>query len=604
MPRLLALALALFFTSAFAWTTHGPTGGTILAIAQAPSDARILYVTTHAGIFRSDDAGASWRDVTNGVTGAVFVAVDPTDPNRVYVTTFTGVARSSDGGASWSTTVIPGSQFAPSGLIVDRIDPRILDLGSHCDAELGGSTATGFFRSTDRGVTWSRIPTPGPSCISELAIDPVSSDVYAWEDDGPVLRLAHGASTLEKVAPPLPTHAIVADVHDPSIRYGISSFFFTLVASSDNGATWSAVGPRVSGIFRTLVADPATGRLFLGTSSGLFRSGNGGQSWASVDTLPPLDVTGVIVAADSITVGTEGGIFRTTDGMVTWTRIETGGTGTAVRQILIDPANPASVWASADGLLFHSPDLGNSWTYAGPGQRVLAIDAAGQLFGGPYAGHAIYRLDPDGWHHLFDTPGTISSLVTDANVPGTFWINSLDAIHVTRDGGATFQIVSRPSPFAYALFGDPRRSNVLYTIADALYQSTDGAVTWKRLGSTRGLPFVTAPPSDSSFVYVWSYSALGRAATDGSDAVILTTPMGGLTDLVVDPHDAKTLYAATVRGVERSTDGGLTWAPFGDLNLNAFVLATDREGLDLHAGTDGHGIWEQPLVKTRRRPAR
>jgi hypothetical protein len=123
---------------------------------------------------------------------------------------------------------------------------------------------------------------------------------------------------------------------------------------------------------------------------------------------------------------------------------------------------------------------------------VLAIDAAGQLFGGPYAGHAIYRLDPDGWHHLFDTPGTISSLVTDANVPGTFWINSLDAIHVTRDGGATFQIVSRPSPFAYALFGDPRRSNVLYTIADALYQSTDGAVTWKRLGSTRGLPFVGA----------------------------------------------------------------------------------------------------------------
>jgi hypothetical protein len=63
-----------------------------------------------------------------------------------------------------------------------------------------------------------------------------------------------------------------------------------------------------------------------------------------------------------------------------------------------------------------------------------------------------------------------------------------------------------------------------------------------------------------------------------------------LTDLVVDPHDAKTLYAATVRGVERSTDGGLTWAPFGDLNLNAFVLATDREGLDLHAGTDGHGV--------------
>ena len=572
-------------------------------MAQAPSDAHILYATTHAGVFRSDDAGASWRDVTGGIAGAIFVAVDPSDPNRVYVTTSTGVARSSDGGAHWTTTAIPGSQFAPSGLAIDRLDSNVLYLGSRCDAELGGSPATGFFRSTDGGRTWSAVPTRGPNCISELAVDPVSSDVYAREDDGPFLHLAHGASAFDKVTPPLPTHAIVADVHDASIRYGISSLFFTLVASSDNGASWSAVGPRIDGVFQTLVADPATGRLFLGTSAGLYRSGNGGQSWASVDTLPQVGITGIAIAPGSITLGTTAGIFRSTDAMVTWTRVDTGGIGTFIQQVLIDPTNPASIWASAGGLLFHSNDFGSSWTYAGPGQRVLAIDAAGQLFGCAYAGHTIYRLDPDGWHPIFDTPGTIVSLVTDAGVPGTFWVESLDAVRVTRDAGATFQVVSRPASIAPPLFADPRRSNVLYTVTDVLDQSSDGGVTWKRLGSTHGLPFVTVPPSDASFVYVWSYNAIERLATDGSDAVVLTTPDGGPTDLAVDPHDAKTLYAATVHGVVRSTDGGVTWTPFGSPAVNAVVLAADREGLVLHAGTADHGVWEQPLAKVRRRPA-
>jgi photosystem II stability/assembly factor-like uncharacterized protein len=594
MSRSLALALLLLATSTFAWTTHGPTGSSVIASAAAPSDSRVLYVTTYGGVLRSDDAGASWRDITNGLIGAGYLAVDPADANRVYVTTTTGVARSSDGGASWTVATIASSGFPTTGLEVDRLDSNVLYTGGHCDAELFPSAGSGFFRSADRGATWSFVPVPGAGCITELALDPLSSAVYADENDGPSLRLPHGGTTFEKLSTPLPTRAIVVDPRNSSVRYGISSCCFSLIVSTDGGATWGLVGSKVEGTFNTLAVDPATGRLFLGTSSGLFRSGNGGQSWALVGTLPKGGVTAIMIGSDSITVGADSGVFRTTDAMVTWTRIDTGDAATTITQVVVDPADPSSVYAGS-GSIFHTSDFGNSWTYLGemPGAH-LVVDAGGQLYA--VLERDLYRRDGDGWDHILQLPDRISAFVPDAHVPGTLWLRSEYQIRVTHDRGQSFEDLPIFGQSDYAVVADSRRSNILYALYAGLYRSADGGLTWTELETSGvGANFVAPPPSDPSFVYAWDTFALFRVPTDGGAATKIADFPDHPDALVVDPNNAKTLYLATPgHGILRSTDGGVTWSKFGDFVARS--LAVDNSALFLHAGTFASGVQEQRLV--------
>src|SRR5947209_1430967 len=57
------------------WTSHGPYGGRISALAIDPVTPTILYAATgggllpEGGVFRSTDSGASWSAVNTGLSG-------------------------------------------------------------------------------------------------------------------------------------------------------------------------------------------------------------------------------------------------------------------------------------------------------------------------------------------------------------------------------------------------------------------------------------------------------------------------------------------------------------------------------------------------------
>src|SRR5438876_8127535 len=63
---ILALAfVAASVASAATWTSHGPYGGAINALASS-ANGRVIFAGQAAGVFRSDDAGETWRDVSGG----------------------------------------------------------------------------------------------------------------------------------------------------------------------------------------------------------------------------------------------------------------------------------------------------------------------------------------------------------------------------------------------------------------------------------------------------------------------------------------------------------------------------------------------------------
>src|SRR5205823_1547299 len=88
------------------------------------------------------------------------------------------------------------------------------------------------------------------------------------------------AQTWESPDGPRPTLAVIFDPRYPFTHYGISTLGSRFLVSQDGGFTWSPSATRPPAEPHALSIDPERGRLFLGTSNGVFRSGDGGRVWA------------------------------------------------------------------------------------------------------------------------------------------------------------------------------------------------------------------------------------------------------------------------------------------------------------------------------------
>jgi photosystem II stability/assembly factor-like uncharacterized protein len=80
-----------------------PTSRTVNGFAVDPTDATVMYVAMRDALFKSTDAGASWKPVGKGLKNLAAVVLNPKRPREVYVSTTDGaIFRSADGGATWA----------------------------------------------------------------------------------------------------------------------------------------------------------------------------------------------------------------------------------------------------------------------------------------------------------------------------------------------------------------------------------------------------------------------------------------------------------------------------------------------------------------------
>src|SRR5206468_2539359 len=91
-----------------------------------------------------------------------------------------------------------------------------------------------------------------------------------------------------------------------------------------------------------------------GTSRGVFKSTDGGNSWSDVTSgLASANVGALAVdpkTPSTLYAGTPRGVFKSVDGGDRWAAVNTGLTGLDVRALAIDPAMPTTVLAAtADG---------------------------------------------------------------------------------------------------------------------------------------------------------------------------------------------------------------------------------------------------------------
>lgn len=164
--------------------SDGYFGGTIGAIAIAPSNESVLYVGEGEntmrgnvsegleGMWKSTDDGKTWKNI--GLKEArhiVRLIVHPKNPEIVWAAVMghlfgpnenRGVYKSMDGGATWKKVLYVNPQTGASDLIIDPSNPDIMYAGTWelirtpYSLESGGA-GSGMYKSMDGGNTWVSI---------------------------------------------------------------------------------------------------------------------------------------------------------------------------------------------------------------------------------------------------------------------------------------------------------------------------------------------------------------------------------------------------------------------------------------------------------------
>jgi photosystem II stability/assembly factor-like uncharacterized protein len=193
-----------------------------------PRDRRRIYVAVSAGgVYRSDDAGLSWKPVNRGVRADYLpetrpesghcvhrMVLHPKRPDRLYQQSHSGTYRSDDRGESWSeiTAGLP-SDFGYA-VTADPRDPdtvyTIPEESSHVRMTVGGAITV--YRSRDAGATWAPLTRGLPRRNAHVTIlrEAIASDgldpcgVYFGTSSGHLFASRDGGDAWEIIAGFLP----------------------------------------------------------------------------------------------------------------------------------------------------------------------------------------------------------------------------------------------------------------------------------------------------------------------------------------------------------------------------------------------------------------
>jgi photosystem II stability/assembly factor-like uncharacterized protein len=309
------------------WNMIGPPGGDVRGIAVNPLDTREMYAAVYslpAQIYKSDDSGQNWRLIALLNTSLNAISIAPSSPNIVYVLGFTSVFKSTDRGATWKEYPLGSSRYGDSGEIaVSRSNPDLVYACGYYSYS-SNKTCMAVFKSSDGGESWSTIPLSSSSNAGysySLAFDPTSESVLyvGGYDSG-------GSRSMPR-----------------------------LFKSMNGGDIWTDITGSIQGDPDAIAIDAANpSRIFVGSTWGVFRSGDGGQTWSSAGINSAVTAMAIDSSnPDIVFAGSTGTCYRTTDGGANWSTYKIGlrgdcrGLYEVSGQLLY--ASSAGVYRSSDG---------------------------------------------------------------------------------------------------------------------------------------------------------------------------------------------------------------------------------------------------------------
>ena len=277
-----------------------------------PRHAEVLYLGTRgAGLWKSEKNGDSWTPVRDeaGVlktTADVYrIAISAASSSIVYAAIFQDkrgrVVRSDDEGRHFREVYfVSADNLNVSDLWVN---PASAD---HVRITTGQG---GMLESEDGGATW-RVVRWFDDPLVALAVEPSTSGTYfVLTSKGTLFRTRDAGVSFTNLEDGL------AQIDAGGKGEPVQPGFFN---------PFSITGLRARAISAFLKDPEVVGRLYLGLTDGLFRSDDGGTSWARIKvlippTVLPIDAVAVSpVDANVIYVGAGTQLYKSTDGGIAW----------------------------------------------------------------------------------------------------------------------------------------------------------------------------------------------------------------------------------------------------------------------------------------------
>lgn len=579
------------------WRLIGPEGGDVRSLTYDPGNPdRILLGTSAGQLFESLDDGKSWAPFAHLGPGDDYVldhiVFDPTHSATLYVAGWSlfrndegDVFRSDDGGKSWREL---------SGIHGKSV--RTLSMAASDHNLLVAGALDGVYRSRDGGATWERISPEGHPDLKNIestVIDPQNPDViYAgtfhlpWKtDDGGKSwhRINQGVLDDSDV------FSIIIDPQMPSVVYAsaCSGIYKSMNAGElfvrIKGIPHSAIRTRV------LKQDPRHPMVvYAGTTGGLWKTLDGGAKWelySAADVtvndilIDPRNSERVLLATD------RGGVLASNNGFDDYGYSNHGFAHRTVGAIMTDHHDAARLYVGIVndkelGGFFTSEDAGRNWKLWNKGLNERDVLALEQTDGGVIlagTNHGIFYLKSlsADWEPANLYRGLLPewrkqdepSLSAKSKLAATHsrTAHSRTGTHKTAAAKAE-SVHETPIPIAIA----PRVRALLVTDA-AWYAATN-----------EGL-FISEDQGKKWY---------GEAILGQQDLVAIQQ-IDGNTLAVVSPtqgfvsHDAGKTWAALTLPSYVTVLYGLTSTPDGSLWLST------REGA-LHSSDHGH-TWEHTL---------
>jgi photosystem II stability/assembly factor-like uncharacterized protein len=420
-----------------AWELILPMG-TMEAVEISDTDPNIWYAAARGVFFRSDDSGQSWheyllRTTDRGAGIPIDLQADPRDPLRIFDNNYGGGnLLSTNGGESWVDASSGYTGATIRGVAVLPGDGSTLLVGAE----------TGTFRSTDSGLHWSGVGIEGyaSEIVLYTGMDGTPRLIASGSDnDGHVYHSTNGGLTWQP--------SVVADT--PYLELG--------------GALFQP---------RALVVAPSDSQImYLGYSERACIIG----AWPECTHRAP-------------------GLFRSHDGGVSWAHVEqTPFEGSSILAATVAPDNARTLYVTTLMGLFVSLDGGDTWL------QVTSLE------------------DVAGWNQI--TPEIAvppaTTVAADPFNPQIIYVGTFQrGVWMSQDGGTSWVQASAgmdPNETIAHILPDPDRPGVIYASSrqTGVYVSTDGAQTWRPLN--QGLDFRTmehlALSADGSVLYVGSRGA-------------------------------------------------------------------------------------------------
>ena len=359
----------------------------------------------------------------------------------------------------------------------------------------------------------------------------------------------------------------------PSAAWGAIS-----VDPSDSNTLW--IGGGESNIFRSSMA-----------GTGVYKSTDAGETWEHMGlaetqhiariVVHPQDSNIVYIAAGGheYTTNNERGVYKTTNGGITWKQVLFESDMTAANDLVIDPQNPDTLYASMwhrirhpwsdpvpgpGGGIYKSTDAGESWKRVSEG--LPPRNTSGRI------GLSLSASKPNVIYALIDNHDIARKAAEgERDSYGRAKQDVIKGAEVYRsdDHGETWSLVSKKSRAMETLFStygwvfsqirvDPSDENTSYIMGVALLKSTDGGRTYKRLYD-RGL--------HADHHAMW-----------------------------IDPNNSEYVINGNDGGVNITYDGGGSWKNLENLPVVQFynLAIDDAKPFNVYGSVQDNGSWMGP----------